>query len=554
MSLPLDRSAFKLPALKEEDVLQVNESEVLEVLRSMDTNKAVPRSDVSTKIFKTFAEQLCDPITMIINEAIMIGYWLEFLKIETVTPVPKVSIPQTVDDLRKICGLLNLSKILEKVICKYLIRDMKGSLDKSQYANQKGLSINHYLVKLVDRVLGALDGSSKGENTAVIASYLDWSKAFDRQDPTALEIKSFQDNGVRPCLIPLLMSFFEGRSMRVKWHGVMSGSKQLPGGGPQGTSLGIWSYLSQTNDNPEQAPEEDIYKFVDDKSLVEVIDFQKVGIASHNFRERVPSDVPISNIVIPNDNLKTQKYVTDIDQWTEQKKMKLNSKKTKNQIFNFSKKYQFSTNIKIRDNEIETISDTKLLGTMITSNLSWNKNTRNLITESNKRMQFLHRAKKFTNNVSDLKKIYMLQVRSKLDQSAVVWHSSITKKNSGDLERVQKSALKVILGEKYDNYKDALKLIGLDSLEERRENLCLKFAKQCLRHDKLKGLFPRNKRRHHMDKRNCEKYKVKKAKTERYRKSAIPSMQRLLNQSEKEKIEIFKRIDKTVPVNYDCLL
>ena len=57
-----------------------------------------------------------------------------------------------------------------------------------------------------------------------------------------------------------------------------------------------------------------------------------------------------------------------------------------------------------------------------------------------------------------------------------------------------------------------------------------------------------------MDKRNCEKYKVKKAKTERYRKSAIPSMQRLLNQSEKEKIEIFKRIDKTVPVNYDCLL
>ena len=61
-------------------------------------------------------------------------------------------------------------------------------------------------------------------------------------------------------------------------------------------------------------------------------------------------------------------------------------------------------------------------------------------------------------------------VRSKLDQSAVVWHSSISKKNSGDLERVQKSELKVILGEKYDNYKDALKLIGLDSLEERREN------------------------------------------------------------------------------------
>ena len=39
----------------------------------------------------------------------------------------------------------------------------------------------------------------------------------------------------------------------------------------------------------------------------------------------------------------------------------------------------------------------------------------------------MHKAKKFTNNVEDLKKIYMLQVRSKLEQSAAVGHSSLTK-------------------------------------------------------------------------------------------------------------------------------
>ena len=38
--------------------------------------------------------------------------------------------------------------------------------------------------------------------------------------------------------------------------------------------------------------------------------------------------------------------------------------------------------------------------------------------------------------------------------------------------------------------------------------------------------------------------------TERFRKSAIPSMQRLLNNDDKEKKEIFKVIDNTVPVNY----
>ena len=53
----------------------------------------------------------------------------------------------------------------------------------------------------------------------------------------------------------------------------------------------------------------------------------------------------------------------------------------------------------------------------------------------------------------------MLQIRSKLEQSAVVWHNSLTQKNKKDLERVQKSALKIILRDKYINYENALNVI-----------------------------------------------------------------------------------------------
>ena len=45
-----------------------------------------------------------------------------------------------------------------------------------------------------------------------------------------------------------------------------------------------------------------------------------------------------------------------------------------------------------------------------------------------------------------------------------------------------------------------------------------------------------------MEKRNYEKYVVTKAMTERYRRSSIPSMQRLLNNAEREKREIIKKI------------
>ena len=168
-------------------------------------------------------------------------------------------------------------------------------------------------------------------------------------------------------------------------------------------------------------------------------------------------------------------------------------------------------------------------------------------------MQFLHRAKKFTNNIEDLKKIYMLQVRSKLDQSAVVWHSGLTVKDRNDLERVQKAALRLILGEKYISYRNALNVMKIESLEMRRQNLCLKFAKQCTRNEKLRDMFPKNKKHHNMEKRSGEKFVVRKAFTERYRRSAIPNMQRLLSSSEKEKIEIFKKIENTVPVNYELL-
>ena len=229
--------------------------------------------------------------------------------------------------------------------------------------------------------------------------------------------------------------------------------------------------------------------------------------------------------------------------------MKLNVKKTKNMCFNFSKDKQFSTNINLYSEPIETVSETKLLGTIITNYLKWNKNTNNIVKETNKKMQLLHKASKFTNNIRDLKQIYMLQIRSKLDQSAVVWHSSLTQKNRNDLERIQKSAVRCILGNSYKGYEDALERLGLLTLEERRDQMYLKFAKQCLKLEKMKQFFTRNQKSHVMEVRCTEFYNVAKSHTERFRKSAIPFMVKMLNDCQKKKKETFKKLDAK-PVNH----
>ena len=51
-----------------------------------------------------------------------------------------------------------------------------------------------------------------------------------------------------------------------------------------------------------------------------------------------------------------------------------------------------------------------------------------------------------------------------------------------------------MLGKRYKDYESALVLVDLENLSERREQLCLKFAKKCLENKKTENLFPLNKK------------------------------------------------------------
>ena len=64
------------------------------------------------------------------------------------------------------------------------------------------------------------------------------------------------------------------------------------------------------------------------------------------------------------------------------------------------------------------------------------------------------------------------------------WHPELTQSDSIDIERVQKAALHIILGNKYTSYSSALKTAQLDSLAARREALWLKFSKKAIKHEK----------------------------------------------------------------------
>ena len=111
----------------------------------------------------------------------------------------------------------------------------------------------------------------------------------------------------------------------------------------------------------------------------------------------------------------------------------------------------------------------------------------------------------------------------------MVWHGSLTQENRDNLERTQKTFAKLVLKEKYHNYDNALVVLNLDSLETRRNELCLKFAQAGIKNNKLNDLLPTNNKKHKMETRAIEKYEVQFANTDRMKNSSIITMQNLLN-------------------------
>ena len=85
-------------------------------------------------------------------------------------------------------------------------------------------------------------------------------------------------------------------------------------------------------------------------------------------------------------------------------------------IFNPTRNYQFTTRLTLNNANVQIVKEAKLLGTYITDNLKWDVNTQVLVRKANARMQLFRKVASFSNNIDDLKLIYIIIIRSLLEQ------------------------------------------------------------------------------------------------------------------------------------------
>ena len=59
---------------------------------------------------------------------------------------------------------------------------MAPAMDRSQYGNEKGISVQHCLIKMLDTIQTKLDINNQKEAYAAILTMVDYSQAFDHQN------------------------------------------------------------------------------------------------------------------------------------------------------------------------------------------------------------------------------------------------------------------------------------------------------------------------------------------------------------------------------------
>ena len=404
---------------------QVDEYEVYLRLNRIKKTKSTQPIDIPDKLRNECSVHLAAPLTNIYNDSLNQAVYPSLWKYEWVTPAPKLTSPQDISDLRKISCTSDFSKLYEGFLKEWIMEDVSEKIDIGQFGGQAGLGTEHMIVCFIDRILQLLDNHP--DKSAVLATYLDWSAAFDRQDPTKGIIKFIQ-LGVRPSLIPLLASYLTDRKMQVKFNGEVSEFLGLIGGGPQGTLLGGLEYLVQSNDNADNVQPEDRFKYIDDLSILQLILLSGL-LVEYNFHQHVASDVGVDMTYLPPASHAAQDNLNTITTWTQQNLMRLNEAKSKYMVFSRAQE-NFTTRLFANDVYLEQVSVTQLLGIWISEDLTWSKNCKEISKKAYARLSMLTKLRYVGVSREDLLDIYILFIRSVTEYCAVAFHSSLTQQQT----------------------------------------------------------------------------------------------------------------------------
>ena len=119
---------------------------------------------------------------------------------------------------------------------------------------------------------------------------------------------------------------------------------------------------------------------------------------------------------------------------------------------------------------LSEVNCTCLLGVTLSEDLRWKSHIDEITTKASQRLYFIILLKRAGIDPHHLINIYTSIVRSVLEYACQVWHTSLTKKQTKQIEYIQRRAMRFIFQDK--SYTEAITAANLPTLSDRREKLC----------------------------------------------------------------------------------
>ena len=156
---------------------------------------------------------------------------------------------------------------------------------------------------------------------------------------------------------------------------------------------------------------------------------------------------------------------------------------------------------------------------------------KNTVTAASFRLFMLRRLRSLGATAPELTTVFNSFILPKLTYASPAWSSSLNITQMRQLERVHKRACKIILGADYGGYDSALTTLGIPSLSQIYQQTLEKFGRGLLQHPRHRHLLPPAAPRPSRALRHSNILQPIRARTDRYKNSAIPAITKIINKS-----------------------
>ena len=390
----------------------VTPSEVKKEIKSLKSSKSPGPDKISNLVLKNMPYKMICHITKIFNCALKLEYFPKCWRHAHIVTIPKNKKNPCLPENRRPISLLDThGKLLEKIILRRMLPYTSITIPPWQTAFQKGRSVNHNLLALVEDVTKAFNTQSYTS-----AIFLDVQKAFDKVWHKGLlhKLKSC----LPKALTCIIASFLESRTFQVKMDGALSSVHVSSAGVPQGSILGPILYCLYTSDVPTTTKT---------KILMYADDIVVYGISQN------------PNFAVS----KTQEHINLLENWFNKWRISINQEKCQAIIFTRCKKRP-RENLLIKNHEIQFTDCIKYLGILLDQKLLWRRHISQTKTKASARISLIFPLLK--SPVLSLKRkvtLYKALILPILTYASPAW-CYIPKSVFQPLQTMQNKALRII--------------------------------------------------------------------------------------------------------------